>query len=69
MSIFTLKMTAAALMILDHIGLYQRDHRKGTLPLEGIAFSQVFYQFLPTLGPALQNFSATCRQASFRIWQ
>ncbi|MCI8809987.1 MAG: conjugal transfer protein TraX [Oscillibacter sp.] len=44
-------------LLISTIELYQRDHRKGMLLLSGIAFSQVFYQLLPTLVPAAQNLS------------
>jgi len=44
-------------LLISAVELYQRDRRKGALLLGGTAFFQVFYQFLPALVPALQNFS------------
>lgn len=44
-------------LLISAIELYQRDRKKGALLLGGVAFSQVFYQFLPVLFPALRNLS------------
>lgn len=44
-------------LLISAIERYQRDRRQGALLLGGLAFSQVVYQFLPALVPALGAFS------------
>lgn len=44
-------------LLVSAIELYQRDRRKGALLLGGLALSQVLYQSLPALVPALGNLS------------
>ncbi|MCI8573692.1 MAG: conjugal transfer protein TraX [Oscillibacter sp.] len=44
-------------LLISAIELYQRDRRRGTLLLGGIAASQIFYLFLPVLVPAFRDLS------------